>query len=118
MAPRLKPTAEQIEKDKPLGDGTERLFRASAARVNYIFADRIDTVFASKEISRSMSSPIGMSIHGVEGLGRYFDGRRRLVYTCPRQGAESIDVHSDTDWAGCLRTRKSRAEAALCLGRI
>ena len=33
-----------------------------------------------------------------------------------RQSASSIEVYSDTDWAGCVRTRKSTSGGALMIG--
>ncbi len=38
--------------------GGESLFRAVAARGNYLGQDRMDMQFAAKEISRSMSKPV------------------------------------------------------------
>ena len=33
------------------------------------------------------------------------DSHRRLVFELPFQTAEKVDVHSDTDWSGCVCTR-------------
>merc|ERR1712020_864131 len=42
------------------------------------------------------------------GLTRYLAGRPRLVYDYPWQDATPVlDAWVDTDFAGCLRTRKS-----------
>jgi hypothetical protein len=49
-------------------------------------------------------------------LGRYVLKHKRLVYKYPWQKATHIDVYSDTDWAGCPRTRKSTSGGALMLG--
>jgi hypothetical protein len=38
------------------------------------------------------------------------------VFTYERQVAETIDVYSDTDWAGCTRTRKSTSGGCMMIG--
>ena len=55
--------------------------RGSAARSNYLSADRIDSQFACKEICRSMSTPTEQGRQALKRLGRYLCGRPRLVYT-------------------------------------
>ena len=44
-------------------------------------------------------------------------GHKRLVYRYPWQEAERVDTYSDTDWAGCAKTRKSTSGGCLLLGR-
>ena len=39
-----------------------------------------------------------------------------MVFSMPFQECEAIDVYSDTDWAGCLRTRKSTSGGCIVLG--
>ena len=50
-------------------------------------------------------------------LGRYLEGHHRVVYEYPWQEAESVEVYSDTDWAGCVKTRKSTSGGCLLLGK-
>ena len=38
------------------------------------------------------------------------------MYKFPWQSATHIDVYSDTDWAGCPRTRKSTSGGAVMIG--
>lgn len=116
VTPGTKPTHEQIERDKEPEEGKERLFRASAARANYLSADRMDAMYASKEICRFMSKPTEHSIVSIKRLGRYLEGKKRLVYTYPKQEVEKIDIYTGTDWAGCARTRKSTSGGCTMLG--
>ena len=53
----------------------------------------------------------------LKRLGRFLEGHKRLVYQYPWQDAHMVDVYSDTDWAGCPRTRKSTSGGCLMLGR-
>ena len=115
--PGSKLTYQDHEADKPLEKQFHTAFRGSAARGNYLSADRIDIQYASKEICRSMSTPTDQSLKALKRLGRYLGGRPRLVYTHRRQEVDTIDVHVDTDWAGCVRTRKSTSGGAVMLGK-
>lgn len=39
-----------------------------------------------------------------------------MVYTYPWQTVDMVDVYSDTDWAGCLETRKSTSGGCVMMG--
>ena len=64
-----------------------------------------------------MSSPTEQSLKALKRLSRYLCGAPRLVYTYRKQTVDSIDVYVDTDWAGCVKTRKSTCGGAVMLGR-
>jgi hypothetical protein len=115
--PGAKITYQEHEADVPLEQNLHTAFRGSAARSNYLSADRIDCQYACKEICRSMSSPTEQSWKALKRLGRYLCGLPRLVYTYRRQVIDAIDVYVDTDWAGCVRTRKSTSGGAVMLGK-
>ncbi len=53
----------------------------------------------------------------MKRLGRYLEGHMRVVYRYPFQEANAVDVYSDTDWSGCVKTRKSTSGGCLLLGR-
>ena len=53
----------------------------------------------------------------AEACGRSFEGRRRLVYRFAWQSVSCIDVYTDTDWTGCIKTRKSTSGGGLVLGQ-
>ena len=115
--PGLKALVEQLAEDVALPVSAITGFRAQAARANYLAADRIDLQFAAKEVCRYMSAPTETSVAAMKRLGRYLLGHKRLVWTYPFQRAEGIDVYSDTDWSGCLRTRKSTSGGCIMLGK-
>ena len=64
-----------------------------------------------------MSSPTEQSWKALKRLGRYLCGLPRLVYTYRKQDIGAIDVYVDTDWAGCVKTRKSTSGGAVVLGK-
>ena len=63
-----------------------------------------------------MSAPTELSLMALKRLGRYLIGRPRLVFRYPFQSASHVDCYSDTDWAGCPKTRKSTSGGCLMLG--
>jgi len=64
-----------------------------------------------------MSQPSQQSWKALKRLCRYLAGLPRLVYVYRQQTAELVDIYTDTDWAGCPKTRKSTSGGCLMLGR-
>ena len=99
------------------GIGEESLFRGVAARGNYLGQDRMDIQFAAKEISRFMSKPEEQDWGAAERLARYLKNHRRVVIEHGHQEMPSkVVVWSDTDFAGCRRTRKSTSGGVVMFG--
>ena len=115
--PGLRASFEETENDTPLDKKLHTAFRGSAARANYLAADRVDCQFAAKEICRWMASPTAGSWSALKRLCRYLVGLPRLVYSFNWQVVDAIDVYTDTDWAGCPRTRKSTSGGCVLMGR-
>ena len=115
-APGVKMTAEGLAADEPLAQDKHTAFRAVAARCNYLAADRPDCQYAAKEICRWMSSPTEGSLAALKRLGRYLVEARRVVYRYEWQSVTHIDVYTDTDWAGCPKTRRSTSGGGLVVG--
>ncbi len=115
--PGVKPSVEELTNDQALPEDKHGPFRAVAARGNYLAADRPELQFSCKEICRWMSAPTEHSFKALKRLGRFLEGHRRLVYEYPWQDADSIETYSDTDWAGCVKTRKSTSGGCMMLGR-
>ena len=67
--PGLKPVIEKLIDDPPLTASSHTVFRALAARANYLAQDRPDLQFAAKEICRYMSAPTDASEAGLKRLG-------------------------------------------------
>jgi hypothetical protein len=79
--PRLKLVIEMWKDDELLSRDSRTIFRALAARANYLAQDRIDLQFAAKEVCRFMSSPTDTAEAALKRLGRYLLGHKRVVYT-------------------------------------
>ena len=82
-------------------------YRGLAARLNYLALDRPDIAFACKEASRVMSEPEHQDWERLERLAGYLKTYPRLVYKYAWQKAGPLNAATDSDWAGCIATRKS-----------
>ena len=92
-------------------------FRGVAARCNYLSFDRPDLQFATKEICREMSKPTTGSLRRLRRIGCYLKGTKRLVWDFNMQDeVDTLDVYTDSDWAGCRRSRKSTSGGAIMCG--
>ena len=87
------------------------------AWANYLAMDRIDVLYAAKEICRFMAKPTDLAMGALKRLARYLRARPRMVFAFEFQAADGLECYTDTDWAGCTRTRKSTSGGCLMLGR-
>ena len=89
--PGLKPTsgAPGDQSSLSLSWAEARLYRACAARANYLALDRVDVAFAAKELCLRMSL-----------------GVPRLVWHFAWQLEAALHAYVDTDFAGCHVTRR------------
>ena len=105
---------QDIEEDEELEGHEASMFRALVARGNYLSQDRSDIQYAVKELARRMSDPEEQDWAALKRLGRYLIRNGRYVQKFGYQG--EISVWTDTDYAGCLRTRKSTSGGIIQLG--
>ena len=94
------------------------LFRAMAARANYMSQDRPDCSFVAKELCREFAVPTRNSFDRLERLCRYLLGVPRLVFHFPWQPKQSqFQIWVDTDFAGCKATRRSTSGGVIMAGK-
>ena len=103
--------------DVPLTEEEAKLFRSGAARANYLSLDRPDMSFATKELCRRMSGPLQQDLEGLRRIAGYLAGSPRVVYDYPWQPEPGLSVYADTDFAGCLVTRRSTSGGCALRGR-
>ena len=108
--------AEAAEDSKPLDAKGTTEFRGLEARANYLSLDRADIQYATKEACRDMAAPTHKSMTKFKRIARYLLNHPRVSINF-RAGNlandEVIDVYSDSDWAGCKKTRKSTSGGAM-----
>ena len=79
--------------------------------------DRPELQYSVKEVCRGMSSPTYSDFQRLKRIIRYLKGAPRAVFAWPFQSAQSeVRVYSDSDWAGCKRTRKSTQGGIIMYG--
>ena len=116
VTPGLKQKVDAAA-DTPLLANGAQVYRSLTMRAAYIAEDRLDLKFATKEFARSMQRPMSGSWEALERFGRYLLGTRRLIQRMERQPPQATWVaYSDSDHAGCLRTRKSTSGTILMHG--
>ena len=114
--PGVKVNMQQLEADAGLEARTPSPVRAMAAKTNYLSAGRVDITFATEEICRFMSSPTGLSVAALQGLGRYLEGHGRFVHEYLLQDVSHVEVYSDIGRAGCPTIRKPTSGGCTMLG--
>ncbi len=77
----------------------------------------MDMPYTAKEIARFMSKPEKQDWRAAKRLARYLKDHRRVVLECKYQELpKKVVVWSDTDFAGCGRTRNSTSGRVVTLG--
>ena len=105
------------QKEEMLTPEESSRFRSLTMRGCYLALDRPDIAFACKELARAMAKPCRSDWNGLKRLVRYLHGAPRLIWKYPEQLAqEHFTMYTDSDDAGCSKTRKSTSCGALTHG--
>ena len=109
--------------DEKLDEVKVSWFRGVAARANFLSLDRMDIQYAAKEICRNMAAPTMGGLRKLKRLVRYLVqvpeaelhfGASEIIQS--HGGCLSVDVYVDSDWAGCLQTRRSTNGGLVVVG--
>ena len=83
------------------------MFRAVAARLNYLSQDRPDITFATMKLCSKMSRPDAQDLKNMKRVGRFLVGRPRVGCLFEWQAHPSaLHALADADWAGDRQSRK------------
>ncbi len=117
-APGRKQTKEELDReDVPLEHAAASEYRARTARANFMAVDRPDVSYAVKELCRGMSAPTKRDSEALKRLARYLLVTPRVVLHFGWQHKPKLlSVYTDSDWAGCVRTRKSTSGGVVMRG--
>ena len=64
-----------------------------------------------------MSKPTTGSLRRLRRIGAYLKNNKRLVWKFDMQSEiDTLDIFTDSDWAGCRRSRKSTSGGAIMRG--
>ena len=117
ITPAYKRDAKRNPEYKDLEPSDATQYRALVARANYLAQDRSDIKFAVKELCRRMAAPKDVDWEALKRLARYLNGCPRAISTFARQNLQKfITGWSDSDWAGCVDTRKSTSGGVMIIG--
>ena len=106
------------EEEVPLTDQEAGYYRSVAMRIGYLSMDRPDMLRTVQELAKGLKTPTSFHWNLLKRAARYLKGVPRLVQLIPNQDNFSIiQCWSDTDHAGCVRTRKSTTGSVIQLGR-
>ena len=105
----------------PLEAGDAARYRSAVGSGIYLSADRRDIQYAVKELARHMATPRRCDMNQAMMLGRYLQQRPSLVRVTTldpeaHDGPLQLDVFCDSDWGGCVETRRSTDCHVVVLG--
>ncbi len=114
---RRRKDERAVEIETLLDGRKAREYRRAAARLNYLALDRPDVSFAVKEVARAMASPCIGDEMRLKRVLRYLRGCPRAAFLFKWQPRHfHIRCQVDSDWAGCVRTRRSTSGGLLTRG--
>ena len=100
------------EDGKELDAESRACYRSWTLRASYLSQDRCELQFAVKELARRMQQPNTKNMQALKRLVRFLKGSPRCLIVYNRQVEQPIvDVFSDSDWAGCGKTRRSTSSS-------
>lgn len=115
-APGEKEKATE-EGERVLNREESKAYRGLVARLNYLAQDRSDITYSVKELSREMANPTKASWIKMKRIHRYLMGAPRLVLEYKYQSRqERIVTWTDSDFAGCIKSRISTSGGVVMHG--
>ena len=113
------PAVRMTDEDdgKELDAENRACYRSWTMRASYLSQDRCELQFAVKEFARRMQQPNTKNMQALKRLVRFLKGSPRCLVVYNRQPEQPfVDVFSDSDWAGCTKTRRSTSSSYVMLG--
>eukprot|EP00435_Cladocopium_sp_Y103_P063045 s567_g24.t1 len=117
-SPLVKEKASDEVDETPLAGEEAARYRSIAMRIGYLASDRPDLLRSTRELAKGLQNPTAYHWTLLKRIGRYLKGHGRLVQRFDNQDKiTEITVWSDTDHAGCIRSRKSTSGTVVALGK-
>ena len=91
-----------------LNEAAKATYRSNVMRLGYLAQDRPDIQYVAKERARQLNAPTVYDENQLKRAVRYLKGVGRIVQEFKQQARpDGLTVFSDSDFAGCVRTRRS-----------
>jgi hypothetical protein len=91
-------------------------FRSIAGALQYLTFTRSDIAYAVQQICLHMHDPREPHLTTMKRIMCYLQGTPDYGLLPRRSSSSNLVVYTDTDWAGCLDTRRSTSGYAVFLG--
>ena len=116
--PIAKPTADDMEKDKEfLSPEEASIYRSVAMRAAYLAQDHQDLQVVTRSLAQGLQQPTVRHQLMLKQLARYLRYRPRMAQFFPHQiYINPFVMWTDSDHAGCIKTRKSVSGGVLMAG--
>ena len=86
-------------------------------RASYLSQERCELQFTVKKLARQMQQPNTKNMQAFKRMGRFLKGSPKCMVVYNRQAEQpTVHVSSDSDWAGCVKTRRSTSFSYVVLG--
>ena len=94
------------------------LYRTAVGKLLFVAQDRADIKYATKECARDLATPTGLSMRKVKRIVKYVEGTADYGtgFKKDSRAWDVIDVFCDSDWAACIKTRRSTSGIVLKVG--
>ena len=95
--------------------------RATPATINYLASDRPDLQFTASMLGRTMGRPTTRSWYNLKKAARYLKEHPRVKYEyhdVTMDEVKELVGYSDSDWAGCKRSRQSMSGGMTVVGGV
>eukprot|EP00971_Amphidinium_carterae_P332409 6466558-Amphidinium_carterae.1 len=102
--------------DPELDNERAKRYRTVTCTLLYLSQDRCDVQYAVKELSRELAKPRESSERRMKRVLRYLAGTKEMAIYFPAVGGRQALCWSDSNWAGCRKTRKSTSGGMLQIG--
>ena len=100
-----------------LDEEEKKQYQSNTMRLGYISHDRPDLQRTVRELAKGMQSPQRHHLTKLKRCARYLKYAPRCVQRLAYQSSiKCIDAYTDSDYAGCIRTRKSTTGVVIMLG--